>query len=311
MSGLLRRLTRRRGATADETRPQTPAASEPVDAPASAPGEPGGERPVPDSEQPTAAHDLPAGVDPAALAARPGEGARRGSVRRRVRYLRAVRELLLRDLGGFSYELHRTAGGTAGDAHRPLLEAKAARLAALDGEVRELEAGLGEPHPDATVLRRPGIGGTCPECGELHGSEAAFCWHCGMPVTERAVRRRAMAPPPAGGHGVVPSGARRAAMDEHPTAERLALWIKSSAGEARPAPGAGEQAPAQPAPAPAAEPAEAAAEEPAPAAPERAAKKPPEDAPADEQPAAAKRPAEGPGGPSDGDPLATPGERRS
>src|SRR5688572_28366863 len=158
MSGLLRRLTRRRAATADETRPETPAASEPVDAPAPAPAEDGGEQPVPADEQPTAAHDLPAGVDPHELGAAAGEGARRGGVRRRARYLRSVREVLLRDLGGFTYEVHRTAGGSHDDGHRRMSEAKAARLAAIDAELRALEGRLGEPRPDA-VLRQPGLGG--------------------------------------------------------------------------------------------------------------------------------------------------------
>src|SRR5215210_7064605 len=144
MSGLLRRLTRRRAATADETRPDTPATSEPVDAAASTSAQTGGGEPVPAGDQPTAAHDLPAGVDPGDLAAAPGDGARRGRVRRRVRYLRAVREVLLRDLGGFSYEIHRTAGGNAGDAQRRLVEAKASRVARIDGELRELRDRLGE-----------------------------------------------------------------------------------------------------------------------------------------------------------------------
>jgi hypothetical protein len=38
------------------------------------------------------------------------------------------------------------------------------------------------------VLREPGIGGSCPLCGELHGSDARFCWACGTPVAPGAAR---------------------------------------------------------------------------------------------------------------------------
>jgi acetyl esterase/lipase len=41
------------------------------------------------------------------------------------------------------------------------------------------------------VLREPGIGGVCPSCGELFGSEAVFCWRCGTQVQSTA----AAAPP--------------------------------------------------------------------------------------------------------------------
>src|SRR4051794_41775532 len=93
MSGLLRRLTRRRPATADETRSSAPESSEPAGAPADTPAEPGGGHPVPapddqatrvlpvTGQQPAAAEpiaapqaparDLPAGLAPAALALPP------------------------------------------------------------------------------------------------------------------------------------------------------------------------------------------------------------------------------------------------
>ena len=129
--------------------------------------------------------DLPAGLDPDELTSAPPGSARRGKLRRRLRYLRHVRELLLRDLGGFTYEVHRTAGGTPQEGHRPLAEAKANRIAALDSEVGAIEARLGEPHPE-TVLREIGIGGTCPECGELYASDARFCSRCGTPLDAKA-----------------------------------------------------------------------------------------------------------------------------
>jgi hypothetical protein len=194
MNGLLRRLTRRRAAPADETPPGTTAASEPADATVISVEE---ERPLSEEEQALLAReeelrrrrrDLPAGIDPAELETAAGEGASRGALRRRVRYLRRIRELLLRDLGGFYYEVHRSAGGTHG-GHRDILENKAERLDAVDRELRELEGRLGEPYSGQTVLREPGIGGTCPTCGELHASDAGWCAHCGTPLSDRARRQ--------------------------------------------------------------------------------------------------------------------------
>ena len=121
--------------------------------------------------------DLPAGLDADRLETPAGEGARPRAIRRRIRFLTAAREVLLRDLGGFSYEVHR-AGGAAHGGHREILETKAGRLAAIDQELRELEARLGVTAPAGTVVRQPGIGGTCPSCGELHGSDAGWCWPC-------------------------------------------------------------------------------------------------------------------------------------
>ena len=193
MNGLLRRLTRRRAATADETPPGTPAASEPVEATVVSLDEERSslseEERAREEELRRRRRDLPAGVDAERLEATAGESARRGAVRRRVRYLQRARELLMRDLGGFYYEVHRAAGAPHG-GHRGLLEAKAARLAAVDEELGQLEARLGEDHPAQTVVREPGVGGTCPSCGELHGSDAGWCAHCGAPLSERARRRR-------------------------------------------------------------------------------------------------------------------------
>jgi hypothetical protein len=151
--------------------------------------------------QPAPARDLPAGVDPADLASAPAASSRRGKLRRRLRYLRHVRELLLRDLGGFTYEIHRTAGGTAEEPQRRLAVAKAKRISVLDAEVRALEARLGEPHE--TLLREPGIGGTCPECGELHASDAHYCSRCGTALDERARAQRATEQPTTGSHAVI------------------------------------------------------------------------------------------------------------
>ena len=101
---------------------------------------------------------------------------RRGRLRRRLRHLRRVREVLLRDLGGLTFELHRSASGEGG----PVLEGKLARLSAVDREIRDLEEHLSDHR--AMILREPGIGGTCTACGEIFGSEARYCWACGNPV---------------------------------------------------------------------------------------------------------------------------------
>ena len=190
MNGLLRRLTRRRAATADEPPPETPAASEPVDATVVSHEEGPAlseEDLAREEELRRRRRDLPAGLDADRLEAPVAEGAGRGALRRRIRFLHAAREVLLRDLGGFSYEVHRAAGAPRG-SHSDIIERKAQRLADIDDELRVHEAALGLGGPAATVVRRPGIGGTCPACGELHGSDAGWCSHCGNPLTDRARR---------------------------------------------------------------------------------------------------------------------------
>ena len=381
MSGLLRRLTRRRPATADENPSPTAGSAEPAAARADAPAEPGGDRPLgetsraagepsptggdqaaadpragdqpatsadsPAGDQPTAAsssesagaeqptqilpttadqpagatpgtspgaewaksgeqptayaaqpapsRDLPAGVDAGDLSTAPPASARRGKLRRRLRYLRHVRELLLRDLGGFTYEVHRTAGGTPQDRHRRLSEAKAKRIEALDAEVGAIEARLGEPHA-APVLREAGIGGTCPECGELHASDARFCSRCGAPLDAKARAQR---------HAAAVIAAKPAPEPTPPDAPPASvLW----AGGPRPSAGHSEPTPGEDRPAPitsewlAAQPTtfERPAEGEAPSEPEPAAD---EVAPAasDDRPASADKPAAASDEPAAGD----------
>jgi hypothetical protein len=200
MNGLLRRL-KRRAATADETPPDTPAASEPVDATATHVTVEGGpelseeerarleQERAREEELKRRRRDMPAGLDAAELEATRGEDSRRGAARRRIRYLHRAREILLRDLGGFAYEVQRTAGGHEHGGHREILERKAGRLADIDAELKQLEARAGVPHRGETVVREPGIGGMCPNCGELHGSQAHWCAYCGTPLTDRARKR--------------------------------------------------------------------------------------------------------------------------
>ncbi len=165
MSGLLRRI--RRPGAAEETRTEPTA---PAPAHGSAP------------EAPATSEDgqrLPAGIAPEDLERRGATG-RRSRLRRRARFLRRARELALRDLGGLVYEARRREqdGGK-------LVEDKVARLAALDSELGGIEATLGMPRGE-TVIREPGVGGTCARCGELHSSDARFCSHCGVNLEEAA-----------------------------------------------------------------------------------------------------------------------------
>ena len=183
MSGLLRRIRRPGGAEEPRTEPialPDPAHSAPTPSNGEIASE-GGPR-------------LPAGVAEEDLERRRMTG-RRGKLRRRARYLRRARELALRDLGGLVYESRRRNqfGGA-------LIDEKVKRLAAIDAELRELEAVLGTP-AGQTVLREPGVGGTCPRCGELHASDARFCAACGLELgaepAAAAAEPAAEATPPA------------------------------------------------------------------------------------------------------------------
>jgi hypothetical protein len=168
MSGLLRRIRRPGAAEETRTEPTTPAPAH-----GSAP------------ESPAQREDgqrLPAGIAPEDLERRGATG-RRSRLRRRARFLRRARELALRDLGGMVYEARRREqdGGK-------LVEDKVARLSAIDSELSGIEATLGVPRAE-TVIREPGVGGTCARCGELHGSDARFCSYCGVNLEEAAAER--------------------------------------------------------------------------------------------------------------------------
>lgn len=97
----------------------------------------------------------------------------RSRARRRARYLRRLRELQLRDIGGFVVELHRF-----GRDRPDLVKAKVQAAAETDRELRGLERILGE-RPSAMELREPGIGGACNACGTVHGSADRYCSRCG------------------------------------------------------------------------------------------------------------------------------------
>ena len=120
---------------------------------------------------------VPAGAEPADPSAPPQPSFRnRGRLRRRLRFLRRVRELGFRDLGGLVFDQHKFDRQNA-----DLVRGKVAALAAVDAELRALEQALGEKR-DVTELREPGIS-ACPRCGTLHGSDARFCPSCGLALT--------------------------------------------------------------------------------------------------------------------------------
>ena len=137
--------------------------------------------PLPEAAVVLPAAEGPAGLDPAEAEMLPPVG-RRGRLRRRLRYLRRARELMLRDLGGLVYEIHRTGGGDM-TSHAPVVAGKVDRIRRLDQESVALETALGSPRGE-TVVFQPGIGGTCVVCGELYPSDAHFCSVCGTSTTQ-------------------------------------------------------------------------------------------------------------------------------
>ena len=166
----------------------------------------------------------PAGLDPAEAGLRPPAG-RRGRLRRRLRYLRRARELMLRDLGGLVYEIHRT-GGADMTSHAPIVTGKVDRIRQVDAESVALETALGAPRGE-TVVFQPGIGGTCVVCGELYPSDARFCAHCGQSTTEPPVTEAEAGPadPPVDPRGTLnlfaPLEADRPAPAEEPAAVEM------------------------------------------------------------------------------------------
>jgi hypothetical protein len=119
---------------------------------------------------------VPAGAEPADPAAPTPTFRNRGRLRRRLRFLRRVRELGFRDLGGLVFDQHKFSR-----RNEELVRAKVAALAAVDGELRALEEALGDKR-EITELREPGVT-ACARCGTLHGSDANFCPSCGLALS--------------------------------------------------------------------------------------------------------------------------------
>jgi len=117
----------------------------------------------------------------------------RSQMRRRAHYLRRLREVQLRDLGGFLLELHRYS------RDRPdLVAAKLDSVAQTDRELRTLERALHDRVP-LRELREPGIGGVCSACGAVHGSHDRFCATCGTSLGPRLVDYEELEARPEGG----------------------------------------------------------------------------------------------------------------
>jgi hypothetical protein len=113
----------------------------------------------------------------------------RTQMRRRIRYLSHLREVQLRDLGGFTLELHRF-----GRDKPEIVQAKLASAAQTDRELRTLQIAL-KGEVEFREVREAGIGGACEHCGAVYGSEDRFCSNCGEPlpgtgVLETDMRRR-------------------------------------------------------------------------------------------------------------------------
>ncbi|MDX6697634.1 MAG: hypothetical protein QOE65_1031 [Solirubrobacteraceae bacterium] len=116
----------------------------------------------------------------------------RGRARRRLRYLRRLRELQLRDLGGFVFDLFRF-----GEQREPLVRAKLDALIATDKEILALREVLGQAGDERTLpVRVPGVGGSCAVCGAFHSSTARFCDSCGADLAQGAPPAVAELAPP-------------------------------------------------------------------------------------------------------------------
>jgi hypothetical protein len=158
---------------------------------------------------------LPAGLSAEDVAPSRPSFRDRGRLRRRLRYLRRVRELGFRDLGGLAFDLHRF-----GKRNDELVLGKLAALDAVDRELRAIERVLDERR-DIVELREPGVA-ACPRCGALHGSDARFCPQCGIAFS--------------GPLAMVEVGAVGQPVPEAPTAVAQTPAEVSPAAQAEPAP---------------------------------------------------------------------------
>jgi ribosomal protein L40E len=171
--------------------------------------------PSPKETQPTivapaaapVAEPLPAGLAPEDVAPTRSSFRDRGRLRRRLRYLRRVRELGFRDLGGLVFDLHRF-----GRRNDELVLGKLAALDAVDRELRAIERVLDERR-DILELREPGVA-ACPRCGALHGSDAQFCPQCGTQFSGPLAMGEVGGPAPSTPHPAPEAQATHAAATE-------------------------------------------------------------------------------------------------
>jgi hypothetical protein len=180
MSGLKERNASRRGVAQDPAT-ESSAAEESAATETTAPAE------GPTATEAPAPTGAPAPAAEPEIPAEPGFLAR-SRIRRRVRYLRHLREVQLRDIGGFVLELHRF-----GRERPDLLKAKVVWAAQTDTELRALEHALDQGHAMRDI-REPGIGGACTNCGAVHGSQDRYCSTCGEPLTDASGNEDAPSP---------------------------------------------------------------------------------------------------------------------
>jgi hypothetical protein len=121
-------------------------------------------------------HPGPAGDTPELSP--PLRGRARGRARRRLRYLRQLRDLQLRDVGGLVFDLYRF-----GEQREALVRGKLDAIIATDKEIGTLELSLGLTPRRILEVRQPGVGGVCAGCGAFHASDARFCSTCGVELT--------------------------------------------------------------------------------------------------------------------------------
>jgi hypothetical protein len=152
-------------------------------------GEPASAAPDPAAAQPTTVQPA-AGVPGEAPPEPRRPGFReRGQLRRRLRYLRKLRELQVRDLGGLVFDLRRFER-----KRDDLVAQKIDQIRACDDELRAIEVAI-EERRDLRDVREPGIGGTCPRCFAIYGSTDRFCGNCGAALGG-AVQGPAQVPAP-------------------------------------------------------------------------------------------------------------------
>jgi len=171
-----------------------------------------------------AGSEVPAGQDPAAAGATTAR--ERGVMRRRVRRLRRVREVLLHELGALVFEMERR-----GRRREALLRRKVDQLRVVDDEAAGLAAALGGDRSLFEIVSA-GIVGACRTCGTLVSTDARFCSNCATPVSaqaERSVPVAAATPPAA----AAPGGEAGTPADSPPATATLA-----TGGPPAPAPSA-------------------------------------------------------------------------
>ena len=169
---MFERIARRQADRPDEDDAQATSETHPTADPQATAEVPAGDRPTEQMHTVTPPPTTAETVIAEPQARRPGFRAR-GRMRRRLRYLRKLRELQVRDLGGLVFDLRRFER-----KRDDLVTKKIDQIRACDDELHALERALDERR-DLRDVREPGVGGTCPRCFAIYGSADKFCANCG------------------------------------------------------------------------------------------------------------------------------------